>query len=150
MRSVRAAKRYKQYSGEGDYLGECADGLNIYEDGTLVQWYIGTDGLDIYEDGTQAQAQTYCADGLDVYGLYSGTVVQWYSSTVVQIGLIYMDGTQADHAGPLHSAVVGVECTCLTFLHRVFSNCLLKLPAYGDAKLHWLHVIDFSPLCIFK
>ena len=64
------------------------------------------------------------------------TVVQWYSGTVVQMGLIYMDGTQADHAGPLHSAVVGVECTCLTFLHRVFSNCLLKLPAYGDAKLH--------------
>ena len=54
--------------------------------------------------------------------MYSSTVVQWYSGTVVEMGLIYMDGTQADHAGSLHSAVVGVECTCLTFLHRVFSN----------------------------
>ena len=82
--------------------------------------------------------------------MYSGTVVQWHKGTVVQMGLIYMDGTQADHAGSLHSAVVGVECTCLTFLHRVFSNCVLKLPAYGDARLHWLHVFEFSPLCTFK
>ena len=28
--------------------------------------------------------------------------------------------------------------------------CLLKLPAWEDAKLHWLHLFDFSPLWVLK
>ena len=29
-------------------------------------------------------------------------------------------------------------------------KCCLKFPACEDAKSHWLHLCDFSPLCIFK
>ena len=29
-----------------------------------------------------------------------------------------------------------------------YSMCVLKLPAREDAKSHWLHLFDFSPLCI--
>ena len=29
-------------------------------------------------------------------------------------------------------------------------KCLLKLPACEDAKSHWLHLLDFSPMCVFK
>ena len=28
--------------------------------------------------------------------------------------------------------------------------CLVRLSARVDAKSHWLHLFDFSPLCIFK
>ena len=28
--------------------------------------------------------------------------------------------------------------------------CLFKTTAWEDAKPHWLHLLDFSPLCIFK
>ena len=31
-----------------------------------------------------------------------------------------------------------------------FFKCVLKLPAWEDAKSHWLHLFCFSPLCIFK
>ena len=31
-----------------------------------------------------------------------------------------------------------------------YSMCVLKLPAREDAKSHWLHLFDFSPLCVFK
>ena len=30
-----------------------------------------------------------------------------------------------------------------------YSMCVLKLPAREDAKSHWLHLFDFSPLCVF-
>ena len=29
-------------------------------------------------------------------------------------------------------------------------KCLLKSPAWEEAKSHWLHLFDFSPLCVFK
>ena len=29
-------------------------------------------------------------------------------------------------------------------------KCVLKLPAWEDAKSHWLHLFDFSFLCVFK
>ena len=29
-------------------------------------------------------------------------------------------------------------------------KCLLKSPAWIDAKSHWLHLFNFSPLCVFK
>ena len=28
--------------------------------------------------------------------------------------------------------------------------CILRLPAVEEAKSHWLHLCDFSPLCVFK
>ena len=28
--------------------------------------------------------------------------------------------------------------------------CLLKSPAWTDAKSHWLHLFGFSPLCVYK
>ena len=41
---------------------------------------------------------------------------------------------------------------CLTFLHCVYlnvlSNCLPE--TWEEVYLHWLHLFDFSPLCIFK
>ena len=45
---------------------------------------------------------------------------------------------------------------CLSRLHLLdFSplcvfKCLLKSPACVDAKSHWLHLFDFSPMCVFK
>ena len=45
---------------------------------------------------------------------------------------------------------------CLSWLHLLdFSplcifKCHFKLPACVDAKSHWLHLFDFSPLCIFN
>ena len=30
----------------------------------------------------------------------------------------------------------------------VFIKCVLRLPAWDDAKLHWLHLFTFSPLCV--
>ena len=37
---------------------------------------------------------------------------------------------------------------CLIFLHCAFSNVFSNhLP---EAKSHWIHLLDFSPLCIFK
>ena len=67
-----------------------------------------------------------------------------------------------------------IGCICLTFLHCAFSNvsskrlqkrmhihigcinltplyifkCVLKLLAWEDAESHWLHLFDFSPLCL--
>ena len=64
-------------------------------------------------------------------------------------------------------------CTCLTFLCCVILNELSKpfykrmqchtgficlflsimcfqLPTWEDAKLHWLHLLDFHPLCVFR
>ena len=29
-------------------------------------------------------------------------------------------------------------------------KCVLKLPAWEDAKSHWLHLNDFSLVCVFK
>ena len=29
-------------------------------------------------------------------------------------------------------------------------KCFLKSPASEDAYSHWLHLLDFSPLCVFK
>ena len=29
-------------------------------------------------------------------------------------------------------------------------KCILKSAGQVDAKLHWLHLFDFSPLCVFK
>ena len=29
-------------------------------------------------------------------------------------------------------------------------KCILKLAGQVDAKLHWLHLFDLSPLCLFK
>ena len=39
---------------------------------------------------------------------------------------------------------------CLTFLHCAFFKTLLKLNGWEHVKLHWLHLFEFSPLCIFK
>ena len=30
----------------------------------------------------------------------------------------------------------------------VFIKCVLSLPSWDDAKLHWLHLFTFSPLCV--
>ena len=29
-------------------------------------------------------------------------------------------------------------------------KCILKSAGQVDAKLHWLHLFDLSPLCVFK
>ena len=44
------------------------------------------------------------------------------------------------------------DSICLTFLHCVFQMfsqvaCLCRSE---DVKSHWLHLFDFSPLCVFK
>ena len=39
-------------------------------------------------------------------------------------------------------------CICLTFSHCVFSN--VSWPAWIDEKSHWLHLFDFTPLCVIK
>ena len=45
---------------------------------------------------------------------------------------------------------------CLSWLHLLdFSplcifKCHFKLPACVDAKSHWLYLFDFSPKCVFK
>ena len=70
--------------------------------------------------------------------------------------------------GRMHSCI---GCICLAFLHCVFSNgpskrqnkkiynhtdCIcvtlwiFKLLASEDLKFHWLHSVNFSPLCVFK
>ena len=41
-------------------------------------------------------------------------------------------------------------CICLTFLHCGFSNESSNGLPVKNAKLHWLHVYYFSPLCVFK
>ena len=79
MRSVGAAKRYKQYSGEGDW------------------------------------------------------------GNVQMDKLIYMDGTQADHAAPSTQLLWDLNA-----LFLLFSNVRFQI-----VTLHWLHVFDFFP-CIFK
>ena len=35
------------------------------------------------------------------------------------------------------------------FFSRIF-KCFLKSPACEDTKSHWLHLFNFSPLCVFK
>ena len=40
-----------------------------------------------------------------------------------------------------------IGCICLAFLHCAFSN---ESSNYLHKKMHWLHLFDFSPLCIFK
>ena len=48
-----------------------------------------------------------------------------------------------------HSMHNRIGCICLTFLQCVF-KWVLKVSAREDAKSHWLHLFDFSPLCFFK
>ena len=35
-------------------------------------------------------------------------------------------------------------------LRRSVSNVYLQMSSHDLAKLHWLHLFDFSPLCVFK
>ena len=35
-------------------------------------------------------------------------------------------------------------------LSSVHFKCVLKWPVWEDAYLHWLHLCNFSPLCVFK
>ena len=41
---------------------------------------------------------------------------------------------------------IHIGCNCITFLHHAFQMS----PQIDDAKSHWLHLFDFSPLCICK
>ena len=44
-------------------------------------------------------------------------------------------------------------CICLTFLQGVFSSFfqwVLKMSVCWVAYSHWLHFLDFSPLCVFR
>ena len=44
-----------------------------------------------------------------------------------------------------------IGCICLTLLHCALTNVSSSPQlAWKDAKSHWLHFFDFSPLCVFK
>ena len=44
-----------------------------------------------------------------------------------------------------------IGCICLTLLHCALTNVSSSPQlARKDAKSHWLHFFDFSPLCVFK
>ena len=45
---------------------------------------------------------------------------------------------------------IRTDRTCLIFLHCAFLKCLLILSAWINAKPHWLHLFDFSQMCVFK
>ena len=42
------------------------------------------------------------------------------------------------------------DITFVWLFSTVRFKCLLKLPSREDAKSHWLHLFDFSPLCVFE
>ena len=61
----------------------------------------------------------------------------------------------------LHHAVLSVPINCLPemvevhllsghLFDSVFVNMSSEKHASADAKSHWLHLFDFSPLCVFK
>ena len=61
--------------------------------------------------------------------------------------LCVFNATWNCHLGLMQSRT---GCTYLMFLHYAFLKCLLKMSAWINAKSYWLHLFDFSQMCVYK
>ena len=71
------------------------------------------------------------------------------------IGCICLLFNTAVQMSPQMACLRGCIVTSVAFVRLISSplcvfKCCLKTYAWEDAKSHWLHLFDFSPLCLIK